>query len=722
MPAPLSTTLICNSSPSISNQPAVSTDEAGEGVPKQSNGHTAENTDTEQRTKPENTSLDNDEVANNSIENVDDGESTNLSPPPDSMSPISDPGSEAEVPNEGPEDEIVVGSLKKKSAAAASNDPALPSEESGNQDAMDVGNEDEDLEAGDEIDLEPQERPKRKRASIYEDLDVDKMDSSILGDKFDDFTEPLPDDVAAVQDGVPDKVSTSEKAVPLGVWRESEAPDPDKHVVKGFIDSRDRLRTRIQNHNREGKNVTLAYPLKPGPGGSWVTFHNIIFDKHLLNLDQIQVKEYVKIRAEMMKDEKEEQKKENDTAAVGKAIKLCNARGPPPENTNLPLPLIAYGAVIPDSAKISYSRAEKRRRNNAGKIASSTPDVQTTPMPIPRGKPLQAAPSFQPVQSSSHLFPDDLHGYRPTKILLGFWLESAEKDDVDKHAVFGILGNNDMFRVKVGRETRDGRHLQSNFPSGAGALWINTHQWQREGFLGDLTRDEIKEYCRVRQWQFDHGLRDTHEPEAIAVAINEARRRIANMPNKSRPSGPTPNTGNQFTDAILTHQPPPPPPPPTHETRQTLARRSGPAITPTTSSRDSPQTPGFRAANRPGLDPGHDPRLQRADSLASHAVSRIEASQAKVEERDAYAAGQQPANGHGGSFRENLGRLNNVWSSQEAQRIRSGNEDAKIHMGVKYERKQNGPFAGKLVSQGAIISIDGEDYVEYRVLTKPTFI
>lgn len=37
---------------------------------------------------------------------------------------------------------------------------------------------------------------------------------------------------------------------------------------------------------------------------------------------------------------------------------------------------------------------------------------------------------------------------------------------------------------------------------------------------------------------------------------------------------------------------------------------------------------------------------------------------------------------------------------------------------VKYERKADGPFAGKLVSSGTIITIDGEDYVEYKVLAK----
>lgn len=48
-------------------------------------------------------------------------------------------------------------------------------------------------------------------------------------------------------------------------------------------------------------------------------------------------------------------------------------------------------------------------------------------------------------------------------------------------------------------------------------------------------------------------------------------------------------------------------------------------------------------------------------------------------------------------------------------------DGAKTCNGVTYERKDYGPFSGKLVSRGAIITIDGEDYVEYRVLTKPSF-
>jgi len=73
------------------------------------------------------------------------------------------------------------------------------------------------------------------------------------------------------------------------------------------------------------------------------------------------------------------------------------------------------------------------------------------------------------------------------------------------------------------------------------------------------------------------------------------------------------------------------------------------------------------------------------------------------------------------AFEDNRRRLDKVWQSQEEHRLRLGAEDALIAGGTKYERKRNGPFQGKLVSQGKLITIEGEDYVEYRVLTKPIF-
>ncbi|MFN2202092.1 MAG: KpsF/GutQ family sugar-phosphate isomerase, partial [Caldilineaceae bacterium] len=46
---------------------------------------------------------------------------------------------------------------------------------------------------------------------------------------------------------------------------------------------------------------------------------------------------------------------------------------------------------------------------------------------------------------------------------------------------------------------------------------------------------------------------------------------------------------------------------------------------------------------------------------------------------------------------------------------------SKTYGGVKYERKSSGLFQGHFANQGTVINIGGEEYVEYRVLTKPSF-
>ncbi|CRK14853.1 hypothetical protein BN1723_010507 [Verticillium longisporum] len=58
-----------------------------------------------------------------------------------------------------------------------------------------------------------------------------------------------------------------------------------------------------------------------------------------------------------------------------------------------------------------------------------------------------------------------LWGTRPTRIVVGYWKPSNAPSKRDHHAVLGVLGTNDMFRVKIVRETRDGRYVDGNFPN-----------------------------------------------------------------------------------------------------------------------------------------------------------------------------------------------------------------------------------------------------------------
>ena len=77
-------------------------------------------------------------------------------------------------------------------------------------------------------------------------------------------------------------------------------------------------------------------------------------------------------------------------------------------------------------------------------------------------------------------------------------------------------------------------------------------------------------------------------------------------------------------------------------------------------------------------------------------------------------------------LKKNMAKLNKVWIAQKAATT-SGimtpagqlDEEVKFHNGIRYERKHTGPFQGKLVSPAQILIIDGEDFVEYRILTRP---
>ncbi|KAK4250084.1 hypothetical protein C7999DRAFT_38798 [Corynascus novoguineensis] len=565
---------------------------------------------------------------------------------------------------------------------------------------------------------------KRKRASGVYAESVDEKDTSPAPTEDLEFRRPNRPTKAQSVGGI--------KGVLLGYWRDSPAErEEEKHAVVGFIDVRDRLRTRIQPTTRSGQPMDQRYPIPPGPGGSWVTFDKVAFDPHLVGHNHHVIKEYVKIRAEdNRKDETLEERAKMDAEAIALAAERVRTNPPPDAAV---APLVAYGPQIPANAVVP-NRPENKKRRLAGSFG---------------------APSESPRSVQNPL--DNIPGTRPTRVPIGVWKLSSEKELKDKHAVFGVLGGNDMFRVKLARETRDGRTVIGNFPSGAGALWIHWDEVEFDPHLKRLSRNEVKEYCRIRQRQIDLGeapedcvanetkaVYEAQQRVAQSLAIGTPTRRDDNdllpiaMKGSAAANGNAYDTGSpssSFTSARRTE-----------DARQSRRFENGPRAAATAAGRHPLPDIEYRAANR--TPPGPSPAaIERANTLASREIARLEAAQARADMRAATreasigpvaaaaaaaAAGLAPnsnntsvtSNGTShvpGHFQDNVSRLNKVWEAQEANRLRAGSEDAKIYMGVKYQRKQNGPFQGKLVSQGMIITIDGEDYVEYRVLTKPTF-
>ncbi|GAB1313166.1 tRNA splicing endonuclease subunit [Madurella fahalii] len=659
----------------------------------------AEDADTNGNHQNDNDSIE--EPSNNNINGENEDNNEELTPPPDS--PVEDTMSQASsVPVNALEDEIVVGTKtnnnnhNNNSSSNNSNKRLSPR---ATPDAEDVTMDDAE-------DKKPPEshQLKRKRVSGLYAESVGENEHSPAPTE-----EQEPRRVAR-----PTKThgTGGVKGVLLGFWRDSPPEnDADKHGVIGFIDVRDRLRTRIQPTTRDGRPVDQRYPIPPGPGGSWVTFDKVAFDAHLVGQNHHVVKEFVKIRAENhRKDETPEETARLDQEAADLAAERVRTNPPPDAAT---APLVAYGPEIPENA-ILPNRPENKKRRLAGSFGP---------------------PNDSPVPAQQHL--DNIPGTRPTRILLGYWKLSSEPNPTDKHAVYGILGANDMFRVKLTRETRDGRPVVGNFPSGAGALWILWDEVEFDPHLKNLTRPEIKEYCRLRQRQLDLGEAPEDRVANETKAVYEAQQRVAqsvalgatirkddtDLTPIAMKGSPMTN-GNGHDAAATTSSGTAPLAAKPDEPRQSRRLENNGLR-----ARHSLPDVEFRAANRQAPGPGV---LERTNSIARREIARLEAAQARADQRVA-AAVREASVGPGGAatttttnnnnsfFQDNLSRLNKVWAAQEANRIKAGGEDAKVYMGVKYERKQNGPFEGKLVSQGTIISIDGEDYVEYRVLTKPTF-
>lgn len=558
---------------------------------------------------------------------------------------------------------------------------------------------------------------KRKRVSGIYVESVDEKDSS-----------PAPtEDLESRRSNRPTKPQNvgGVKGVLLGYWRDSPAErEEDKHAVVGFIDVRDRLRTRIQPTTRTGRPMDPRYPIPPGPGGSWVTFDKVAFDPHLVGHNHHVIKEYVKIRAEdNRQDETPEEKARLDLEAVELAAERIRTNPPPDAAV---APLVAYGPQIPSNAVVP-NRPENKKRRLAGSFGAASDSPKASQNPL-----------------------DDIPGTRPTRVPIGVWKLSSEKELKDKHAVLGVLGGNDMFRVKLTRETRDGRTVIGNFPNGAGALWIHWDEVEFDPHLKGLSRNEVKEYCRIRQRQLDLG----EAPEDVVAnetkAVLEAQQRVAQSLAMSTPTrredsdlvpiamkgtaaanGNGGSNGDSPASSFTSTRP-------NEEVRQLRRLENGTRAAATATGRHPLPDLEYRTANRTTPGPS-SAALERANMLARREIARLEAAQARADLRAANRETSiSPATTGLGSnsnsatssngisnipdhFQDNVSRLNKVWEAQEANRLRAGTEDAKIYMGVKYQRKQSGPFQGKLVSQGMIITIDGEDYVEYRVLTKPTF-
>lgn len=194
----------------------------------------------------------------------------------------------------------------------------------------------------------------------------------------------------------------------------------------------------------------------------------------------------------------------------------CATNLVPQPDSPVHTPADQHGRGVTENVALSTRPDHKCTRMKGGSAAIHVAPPAQAPVPLPT-----LSPGPPPSTST-----------RPTRILIGHWEASSERDPRDRHAVYGTLRQDGKFRVKVVRETRDGRSVNGNYPSGRGACWISYEEVELEPHLKALNRAEVKEYCRVRQRQLDHDETPAERIDNETKAVDEAQIRVSAMPSK----------------------------------------------------------------------------------------------------------------------------------------------------------------------------------------------
>jgi hypothetical protein len=360
-------------------------------------------------------------------------------------------------------------------------------------------------------------------------------------------------------------------------------------------------------------------------------------------------------------------------------------------------------------------------------------------------------------------------------VIIGHWRDSPVPEESRKHAVLGFIDARDRLRARIQPTNLLGEQISREYalPPGPGGSCVAFERIVFLSHLVGLDHSQVKEYVRLRN--------DTppETPEQQAAAEKQAAEDVVARVKKSFSNAPTQasvayglnvpicvasrTTRSSAKRSLFK--------PASQQDQQ--SRPAAPAAdTQATSSSRPPEQPSFlhgyelrtsrrkqaelmaqeaqaqqkvtrkqptSAKNRSNCrsrrgtgSRGRGP--ESTNALAQQAISRAEATQNRADlyvslQKRATAAAVLEAGAT--SAAPVLPGVNSTSSSNfvspgeivnlDSSYARASARDTKIYDGQVYNRKLTGPFVRKLATHGSLISIDGEDYIEYRVLLKPAF-
>lgn len=265
-------------------------------------------------------------------------------------------------------------------------------------------------------------------------------------------------------------VNSASNGVYVGDWAHSpQRLDSRKHAVYAYLDRTGKMRTRVHPETKDGHELVEGFPT--GPGLSMIGSKDVNFDSHLLYMSHEQRKKYVQSQLKAT----EGVESPTDHVRVEKDV----------------LPGNIEDVEVRQDAEVVHETVSPLYKVQPRIITMSTPQKS-----------------------------------RINGVLLGYWMGSMTPQVVDRHAAYGNIQADGKFRVRIVKETRDGRPMPDFYPVGPGAQWIDFDDVILEPHLAAVTRLEIKEYTRYMQLENLDELSDSQRKEMERTALVWANEKV----------------------------------------------------------------------------------------------------------------------------------------------------------------------------------------------------
>jgi hypothetical protein len=421
---------------------------------------------------------------------------------------------------------------------------------------------------------------------------------------------------------------------------------------------------------------------------------------------------------------RENKEKEKSTEAQREKPTLAEEPGTRPRSLNdvsqkdkvSNSPMVPLDAPIRPASRHPRKKARLNTKTSptTSPVDSSNDEMSDASMPDnppPAATPMGPPPKEEPKGQAGGDKTDK------AKILLGYWKHSSEINPVDKHAVVGVLGNNNQLRPRLIKESRYGVEVIGNHPPGAGGVWRNWDEIEFEPHIRHLTRAQLKEYVRLRQQHKEAGETPQAEEANQIKAVKQAEAAV--------------EAGDQPAIADFV-QPAP--------AQKEVLDPAGPEVKPTPQKRPRARlsSVSLKEANRPK----RTPTVEQMNARAQHHVANAEVIQQRRNSQRVSAAAASasspplstaasspapplpggPANVNPNASRrvldQAMGGMQRNWAAQAEAAAREGVDDARVYLGTRYEFKGSGDFAGMYATHSTVITIGDEEFVENRVLRK----